>query len=410
MRSVRLAASLALLGSVAHAAPPKGPPPAPVRVAEVVKEQAREGHTFVGNIVPTRAARLATGVEGFLETFGAREGQRLAAQHVVAELKQDHIGPQLAAARATLEALGHEITELTNGTRKEVLAEARARVAEAEVAVSSAKRRLATAERLREGKHVSAEEVLDAADAVRAAEATLIRVRASHALLQAGTRKEQIDQARAREKRQQAEVDRLEALAARHTIRAPFAGYVMSEHAEEGTWLARGAPLVSIEALDHVRARFPVLEDFIGGVKPGDAVAVQITALPDRVFEATIERVVPMADAQTRTVPVDVKIKNVIQKNGSPLIKSGMFARTVLAVGPARDALLVPLDALVLGGPSPMVFVVGKDGKAQPRPVQLGAIIKGRAVIQGPVQAGERVVIEGNERLRPGVSVRVLDR
>ena len=410
MRSAVLLLLSLVMASPALGEPPKGPPRADVRVAKVVGETVRAGQTFVGSVRPLRRAQLASGVDGFLETLKAREGQRLADKAIVASLEMDEIGPQLAAARATLEAIGHEITELENGTRAEVIAEAQARIAEAEVEIATARRRLQTARRLRESKNVSVDEVRDAEDAVKAAEAKLRRVRAGLALLQAGTRKEKLDQARSRRKRQEAEVARLVALEARHTIRAPFAAYVVEEHAEEGTWLSRGDAVVTIEALDTVRARFPVVEDYIGAVKPGDEVAVQVTSIPGRVFEAKVERIVPTADRVTRTVPVDVLIKNVIREDGTLLIKSGMFARTVLAVGTPTEALLVPLDALVLGGQSPMVFVVAADKPARPVPVELGAIFDGRAVVKAALKAGELVVTEGNERLRPGQPVNILER
>jgi RND family efflux transporter MFP subunit len=410
MRSAFLLILSLMIGTPAAAEPPKGPPPAPVRAEAVVGETVREGRTFVGSVRPLRRAQLASGVDGFLKSLKAREGQRLGDKALVAELEMDEIGPQLEAARATLEAIGHEITELENGTRKEVLSEAEARIAEAEVELATTQRRLETARRLRESKNVSADEVRDAEDAVRAAEAKLRRVRAGHALLVAGTREEQLDQARSRKKRQQAEVARLVALEARHTIRAPFAAYVVEEHSEEGTWLSRGDAVVTIEALDTVRARFPVLEDYIGAVKPGDEVVVQITSIPGRVFNATVERIVPTADRVTRTVPVDVLIENVVGADGTLLIKSGMFARTVLAVGTPAKSLLVPLDALVLGGPSPMVFVVSAESPARPVPVELGAIFSGRAVVKGALKAGDLVVTEGNERLRPGQAVKILER
>ena len=96
--------------------------------------------------------------------------------------------------------------------------------------------------------------------------------------------------------------------------------------------------------------------------------------------------------------------------DGVPRIKAGMFARATLSVGQIADALLVPKDAIVLGGPTPMVFVVdaaGKGGLAKARPVsvQLGAAWEGYLQVKGELKAGESVVVQGNERLRPGQDV-----
>ena len=107
-------------------------------------------------------------------------------------------------------------------------------------------------------------------------------------------------------------------------------------------------------------------------------------------------------------------------RDGQPLIKAGMLARVILATGPAHDATLVPKDALVLGGPVPMVFVVTPDEKdpnqksARPVPVEIGVASGGRiqvlpsAAAQGAVvKPGDQVVVLGNERLRPGQPVKV---
>ena len=67
------------------------------------------------------------------------------------------------------------------------------------------------------------------------------------------------------------------------------------------------------------------------------------------------------------------------------------------------------LDALVLGGRTPMVFVIGEDSTVAPIPIELEAAIDGQAVVTGPLQPGMQVVTEGNERIRPGMTVRILE-
>jgi hypothetical protein len=84
-----------------------------------------------------------------------------------------------------------------------------------------------------------------------------------------------------------------------------------------------------------------------------------------------------------------------------------------LAVGQPEPALLVPKDALVLGGPSPVVYVVRADPQTQqpsavPVPVQVGVAAEDLIQVSGELQAGQRIVVQGNERLRPGSPVNVL--
>jgi hypothetical protein len=90
------------------------------------------------------------------------------------------------------------------------------------------------------------------------------------------------------------------------------------------------------------------------------------------------------------------------------LIKAGMFARIHVPVGQKQMALVVPKDALVLGGPQPVVFVV-RDGAAIPVPVTTGIAVDSVIQILGSVAAGDLVVVRGNERLRPNQPVRILE-
>jgi hypothetical protein len=91
-----------------------------------------------------------------------------------------------------------------------------------------------------------------------------------------------------------------------------------------------------------------------------------------------------------------------------------MLARLTLAVAPPKRALLVPKDALVLGGPAPVVYVVAADPRTQqmvaaPVSVQLGVADGAEIQVRGNLQAGQKVVVRGNERLMPGASVSVGD-
>lgn len=87
-----------------------------------------------------------------------------------------------------------------------------------------------------------------------------------------------------------------------------------------------------------------------------------------------------------------------------------MLAYVTLPVGNPHTALLVPKDALVLGGPSPLVYVVEDDsqtGQSVARAVAVSVGVADGPWIQvtGSLTAGQRVVVQGNERLRSGAPV-----
>jgi multidrug efflux pump subunit AcrA (membrane-fusion protein) len=92
-------------------------------------------------------------------------------------------------------------------------------------------------------------------------------------------------------------------------------------------------------------------------------------------------------------------------------LKAGMFARAALPTAAPQRARLITRDALVLGGPQRIIYVVDVDaqdpkkGKVRPVPVELGASEGNLVQILGQVQPGQLVVVQGNERLRPGQDV-----
>ena len=220
--------------------------------------------------------------------------------------------------------------------------------------------------------------------------------------MEAGPRAERVAQAKARLQVQEAEVRRLTDDLERHTIRAPFTGFVTSEHTEVGQWLGKGAPVAEVAALDEVDVTIPVLEDYVGGLQLGTPVAVTIDALPGRSFQGALSAIVPRADTRGRTFPVRIRVLNHAVA-GSVLIKAGMFARVRLDVGEKQKALLVPKDAVVVGmGPQPLLFVVDPEKSvAMPLPVQLGIAVDDLVQVTGPVAAGMPVVVRGNERIIP---------
>jgi len=380
-------------------------PPAPVVVVEAVEREVAAKRSFVGTVEAVRHAVVESEVEGLVTEFLAEEGLRVEAGAPLAKLRPRLAEIALDAAKAELKLRQQELLEQKNGSRPEELAQARARLASAQAANELRQWRAGRAQQLFQTNVISEDELKEAQMTARLAEELLAEVKEGLRLAEAGPREERIAQAEARVEAQQAEVARLEDDLARHTIRAPFAGYIVAEHTEIGEWLGKGAPVAEIVELDEVDVVAQVVEDYIAGVTMGMPAAVTIGSVPGRNFDGAVSAIVPRADMQARTFPVKVRVKNA----EGPLLKAGMFATVHLPVGGTEKAVLVPKDALVLGGPSPMVFVVA-DGKAMPVPVETGLAIDDLIQVKGGVLGGQKVVVRGNERLRPGQPVKIEER
>ncbi len=129
----------------------------------------------------------------------------------------------------------------------------------------------------------------------------------------------------------------------------------------------------------------------------------QIKSLADDPIAGQIYAVLPQGNPDARTFAVRINLPNPDMK-----IKSGMEALVRFDLSEKKQALIVPKDAIVAAGNDRMVFVV-RNGQAFPVPVKVNGYYDGYAGVQGALQPQEQVVVRGNERLRPGQPVQIVE-
>jgi multidrug efflux pump subunit AcrA (membrane-fusion protein) len=399
-----------------------------------MEQRLRINRTFVGTIQPLRSSTLASSVEELVVEFLVNEGDYVTAQTPLAKLQTRQLEIQLEAARAEQRLRSEELSELENGSRPEEIEQAKARVEASEAlrkyAVAAYERVKLVADR----DALSKDELEDALSAMEAAEARYAENRAALELVEAGPRKEVIAQAEARLETQKNKVAQLEDLIEQHTIRAPFAGYIVQEHTEEGQWVAKGGPIVEIIEIERVDLEVPILETYISNLRVGTEGAIEIEAYPEELFVGTVALVVPQADDQSRSFPVKIRLPNTLVDAGEPSstaggstaanpdsqnmkLKPGMFARVHLPLGREEAVTLVNKDALVLQRNEKHVFVIDLQkgsstpgvGMARKLPVDVGFAYGKYIEVRGDLRPGELVVTEGNERLKAGRPVRIIN-
>ena len=349
-----LAALLAILiGEAAHAQTP----PAPVSVAKVVERTVSTGQRFVGTLQPIRRATIGSAVAGRVLEYPINEGDRVTKGQALCQLRTQTILIELEGARAELQLRQHELAELNNGSRPEEIQQAEARVAASDALLKYRKSRLERARALFERQNISEEELDEVVSAAQQAVQNSLAVKAAFSLVVAGPRKERIAQARARVAIQAEEVRRIEDRLAKYTIVAPFEGYVVAEYTEIGQWVKEGDLVAEVFELNYVDVEVTVLENYIPYVRVGTEARVEVGALGGEPFTGHVALVVPKADLRSRSFPVKIRLEN-RDNDGEPLLKAGMFAHVTLPVGDPTKAKLVPKDALVLGGLTPVVVYV----------------------------------------------------
>jgi HlyD family secretion protein len=385
-------------------------PPKPVVVAPVVRQEVTTGQTFVGTVIPTRRATVGSAVSGRVVEFPVRIGDRVEEKQTLAQILTETISLELAAAEAELQFRKETLRELENGSRPEEIEQAQAQLLSAQATNEYNQARLRRTETLAQRGGVTAETLDEVRSLAAASQQALNEAEATYRLVRAGTRDERIAQAKAQVAMQEAVVERIKDQIRKHTVITRFAGYIVSEFTEAGAWVNQGDPVAEVIALDEVDVEAFVQENAIPFVRVGEEVRVEIPALPDRLITGRVVAINPQADVRARTFPVRVRVTNE-DGEGGPVIKAGMIARAILPTGARQEALLVPKDALVLGGPQPIVYLAATDaeGKTVTRPVPVtpGVASGPLVAVEGNLAPGQLVIVRGNERLRPGEAVQV---
>ncbi|MBM3845157.1 MAG: efflux RND transporter periplasmic adaptor subunit [Verrucomicrobia bacterium] len=185
-------------------------------------------------------------------------------------------------------------------------------------------------------------------------------------------------------------------------ILAPFSGIAGARQVSPGQVITRSTLLGSLVDLKEVKVELQAPERYLGQLQPGQRIQFSVAAFPDLSFDAEVYFISPQLDPNTRTALIKARASNSDLK-----LKGGMFASLDLRLQLRQSALVIPEPALMNNGDSVFVFVVGSDGKAAMRPVQVGLRLAGKAEILKGLAPGDQVIVEGVQKLGPGVPVKL---
>ena len=164
--------------------------------------------------------------------------------------------------------------------------------------------------------------------------------------------------------------------------------------------------MVTITQLNPINVQFVIPEKdipvMLENQLDGEAMAVKVTVGESgkKTYEGKVIVIDNQVDPSIAAVRVKAQIPN-IDKTLLP----GQFARVSLIASTMKDVLSIPSQAVVINPRGKLVYVIDKDGKTVSKPVKVVYEYQGSSVVTG-IEAGDRVVIEGKQNLRPGSKVR----
>lgn len=188
-------------------------------------------------------------------------------------------------------------------------------------------------------------------------------------------------------------VARVEADGAPHpvfTITAPIAGAITTLDVREGMTITPGAALATISSVSPVWLVVSVPQSSAGQLARGGKVSATLPAYPGETFTGKIESVLPAADATSRTITLRIAMANPKGR-----LRPGMSAQAQLSDGKARQALLVPSEAVIRTGQRNIVITALDGGKYAPVEVLLGDSSGANVEVRQGLREGQKVVASG---------------
>ncbi|MEX2525655.1 MAG: efflux RND transporter periplasmic adaptor subunit [Gammaproteobacteria bacterium] len=246
--------------------------------------------------------------------------------------------------------------------------------------------------------------------AVRLAEVELrgaqnLLARYEQAVKDGGVPQSQVDSARDDVEAARVALDQARLTLEDRSIRAPFAGVVGIPNVEPGDRINTDTLITGLDDRRILHVDFEVSESLAGALQGDGPESRTITAttpaFPARVFTGTISARESRVDPQRRTFMVRANIENEEDR-----LRPGMSFSTRWQIR-GHSYPTVPEIALQWGRDGSFVWII-RNGRAVRVPARVVARVSGRVLLDGDIETGEQVVIEGLQRLRPGAPVEML--
>lgn len=336
-------------------------PPSSVRAAVVQNREVQNHHRVTGSLRAVARGDVSALEEGRVIEITVREGAEVRQGDIIARLDDRRLVAQHSELAASLKA-------------------AEALVGQAKLELAQARRDLQRSQNLVATRAISVEEFQHRETDAAVAEASLTT-----------------DERRLSEV--QSKLELIDVRLSDMVVRAPYDGRVVTRHAEPGEWIRPGEPFVTLVSSGAIEAWLHVPERFTQSLSATE-MQVKAEGLPDPLPAMSVKRVSDV-DSRTRTFPLVVTLDDRMGQ-----LIPGMSVSAWLPVGERQPRLTVPKDAVIRNGRSAYVYkaVDQSDGTvAMQTPVEVAFETGGSVVLAaGNLSEGDRVVVEGNERLMSG--------
>lgn len=317
------------------------------------RDGARRELVLFGN-VDLRQVQLSFNNSERIATVLVQEGDRVRRGQILARLHTARLEPQLAQAAAQVAAQRQVVVRLRNGSRPEEIAQARANVEAARADLANARQqyqRLKSASEISAGRAVRQQDVDAAKAALQVAEAKLAVNQKALDLAVIGPRKEDIAQAEAQLRANEAQAAVLRQQLADAELAAPVDAVVRTRLMEPGEMASPQSPVFSLAITDPKWIRAYVAEPDLGKIRPGMAASITVDSFPKRRFDGWVGFISPVAEFTPKAVQTEelrtslVYEVRVFVKDPADELRLGMPASVDLSLDQSDRKTMPPGNA-----------------------------------------------------------------
>lgn len=186
------------------------------------------------------------------------------------------------------------------------------------------------------------------------------------------------------------------------SIKAPIAGYINADFVTEGQLLGGGSQVCEIVNNNILKLNIKITEREVYKIKLGQAVAINITAFPDKKFTGTISSIAEKADAAMK-FNIEITLTNSKEVH----LRSGLYAEAELPVKSA-PRMIIRKTAIVGSMEKPVVYIA-VNGKAEKRAIVLGQNNTDYAEVLTGLNVGEQLIVSGQLNIKNGDEIKIVE-
>ncbi|PRX18512.1 RND family efflux transporter MFP subunit [Orenia metallireducens] len=374
----------------------------PVEVVSAKLGQVSNYVAVTGETAAIKTAQVTPQAQGEVEAVYVEVGDRVKKGAKLLQLDQDAALIQLKQAEASVKAAQANLTKLLKGAKEEEIASLEAQLKQAKSAYEQAKSAYTRQQKLFEESIISKQTLEQAESQYIASESGYKSAQLSLKLAKEGATAEEIKALEAQVAQAKAGLESAKLVLSKTTVVAPIEGIVSRVDVSEGE-VASMQSVIGITNIDRIKVMTYVSQSVVNKLRITQEVKVELEAIKQS-FTGQIKSISPVADQQKKSFPVEIIIEN-----PNNTLKSGMYTEVILDTDTVSGAVVISEDDILNDQAGDYIYVA-EDGKAVRRDVEVGLTNGKEAVILRGVEVGDKIIVSGQDQVKQGTNVEVVNR